>query len=94
MNTADPLFEELRTMIADGLGVEAEDVVPEARFFDDLGGESIDVIDLTFRCGCLPRATGRSRRTAPSRRRVSAASASGSRFSSGCPSNRSPRRTT
>jgi acyl carrier protein len=24
--------------------------VPSARFFDDLGGESIDVLDLSFRC--------------------------------------------
>lgn len=50
MNDHDPLHEELRAMIADLLEVELEEVVPEARFFDDLGGESLDVLDMTFRC--------------------------------------------
>ncbi len=37
-----------RTSIADCLGVEIEEVTPEARFFEDLGGESIDLLSLSF----------------------------------------------
>ncbi|MEX0716467.1 MAG: acyl carrier protein [Planctomycetaceae bacterium] len=49
MNAPDPLREELRESIAELLEVELEEVVPEARFFHDLGGESLDVLDMTFR---------------------------------------------
>lgn len=49
--TADStdLFPILRDMVAECLGVEPEDVLPESHFFEDLGGESIDVIDLNYR---------------------------------------------
>ncbi|MDB5334681.1 MAG: acpP 2 [Planctomycetaceae bacterium] len=39
----------VRELIAECVGVELEEVTPTARFTDDLGGESIDVIDLAFR---------------------------------------------
>ena len=39
----------VREQIADCLATDVEEVVPEANFFGDLGGESIDVLDLTFR---------------------------------------------
>lgn len=39
----------VRTQIAECLAADLEEVVPQANFFDDLGGESIDVLDLTFR---------------------------------------------
>ena len=39
----------VREQIADCLATEIEEVVPDANFFTDLGGESIDVLDLTFR---------------------------------------------
>lgn len=39
----------VREQIADCLATEIEEVVPSANFFTDLGGESIDVLDLTFR---------------------------------------------
>ena len=39
----------VREQIADCLATDIEEVVPEANFFSDLGGESIDVLDLTFR---------------------------------------------
>lgn len=47
---ADGLFEELRELIVDVLGVEPEEVVPAARWEEDLGGESIDLLDLAYRC--------------------------------------------
>jgi acyl carrier protein len=44
------LAEEVREILMDVLGVDAEELAPSARFFDDLGGESIDVLELSFRC--------------------------------------------
>ncbi len=41
--------DDVRPMIADLLGVDDEEVTPEASFERDLGGESIDYLDLTFR---------------------------------------------
>ncbi len=47
-------YQELLAIVQEELceclGVDADETVPTARFFDDLGGESIDVLDLTFRC--------------------------------------------
>ena len=31
------------------LALENDEVLPQSRFFEDLGGESIDMLDLTFR---------------------------------------------
>ena len=40
--------EALDEMLVEVLQVEPEDLAPDARFFEDLGGESIDVLELTF----------------------------------------------
>ena len=37
-------------MVIDVLGVDREEITPEANFFSDLGGESIDVLELSFMC--------------------------------------------
>lgn len=50
METTDTIQEGVREIIADTLAVEPEEVVPSARLFRDLGAESIDLIDLSFRC--------------------------------------------
>jgi acyl carrier protein len=39
---------QIREIIAAVLSVDEEEVTPTARFFADLGGESIDVLDLSF----------------------------------------------
>ncbi len=39
----------VREIICECTGVELEDVTPQSNFVYDLGGESIDVIDLGFR---------------------------------------------
>jgi len=39
----------VREQIVQVLSVEPEEVTPSARFFADLGGESIDLLDLSFR---------------------------------------------
>jgi acyl carrier protein len=44
------VMQELPAIIADCLGVEEAEVLPQSNFRHDLGGESIDDIDLSFRC--------------------------------------------
>jgi acyl carrier protein len=50
METTDQIQDAVREIMAETLAVEPEEIVPSARFFQDLGGESIDLIDLSFRC--------------------------------------------
>ena len=44
------ILEEVRATIVDVLACELDEVQPSSRFFEDLGGESLDVLELTFRC--------------------------------------------
>ncbi len=38
--------ERIKEIIADQLGVEAEKITPEAKFVEDLGADSLDVVEL------------------------------------------------
>ena len=49
MNDDIDVAATVRRHIVECLAVDDEDVTPEANFFDDLGGESIDALDLGFR---------------------------------------------
>ncbi|MCL0052973.1 acyl carrier protein [Dehalococcoidales bacterium] len=40
------IFERLKTIVVDQLGVDAEEVVPSASFVDDLGADSLDLVEL------------------------------------------------
>ena len=40
------IFERLKTIIVEQLGVEDEEVVPSANFIDDLGADSLDLVEL------------------------------------------------
>ncbi len=40
------ILDDVREVIVDKLGVDAEKVVPEARFIDDLGADSLDTVEL------------------------------------------------
>ncbi len=40
------IFERIKKIIVDQLGVEEEEVVPSARFVDDLGADSLDLVEL------------------------------------------------
>ncbi len=40
------VFERVRKIIVDQLGVEEEDVVPTASFVDDLNADSLDLVEL------------------------------------------------
>ncbi len=39
-------FDRLKKIIVDQLGVEEKEVVPTARFADDLGADSLDLVEL------------------------------------------------
>jgi len=38
--------EKVKKMIVDQLGVSEAEVVPEAKFIDDLGADSLDIVEL------------------------------------------------
>ncbi len=40
------LEDKIKKVIAEKLGVEIEEVVPEAVFVDDLGADSLDLVEL------------------------------------------------
>lgn len=47
--TADEIFAKVRDVLVDALAVDEEDVMPEATLVGDLGAESIDMLDITFK---------------------------------------------
>ena len=47
--TQDEVFEKVRGVLVDALGVDDDEVTPEARLVGDLGAESIDFLDIVFR---------------------------------------------
>lgn len=50
MNADSRVVEQVQAIVAEVLACEPEEATPQARFFADLGGESIDFLDLSFRC--------------------------------------------
>jgi acyl carrier protein len=48
MNKED-VFSKVQAALVDALGVDEEEVQPEARLVGDLGAESIDFLDIVFR---------------------------------------------
>ncbi len=40
------VFEKVKAVIVEKLDVEAEKVTPEARFIEDLGADSLDIVEL------------------------------------------------
>jgi len=49
MPTKDEIFEKIRDALVEALGVDEEEVAPEATLVGDLGAESIDFLDIVFR---------------------------------------------
>jgi len=45
----EQVFEQVKTVMVDALGVDDEEVKPEATLMGDLGAESIDFLDIVFR---------------------------------------------
>ncbi len=47
--TRDEIFEKVREVLVDALGVDDDEVTDGARLTSDLGAESIDFLDITFK---------------------------------------------
>jgi len=45
----EEVVEKIRTALVDALGVDDDEVTPEATLVGDLGAESIDFLDIVFR---------------------------------------------
>lgn len=46
MASSEEISERVRSIIVDQLGVSAEEVTPEASFIEDLGADSLDIVEL------------------------------------------------
>ncbi len=44
----EEIFEKLKELVVDQLGVEEDEVTMEANMQDDLGADSLDVVDLVM----------------------------------------------
>ena len=40
------IFEKIKEIIADQLGVDEEEITSDARFIEDLGADSLDLVEL------------------------------------------------
>ena len=47
--TRDEILKEIQEVLIDALGVDDDEVTPEATLMADLGAESIDFLDIVFR---------------------------------------------
>ncbi len=39
-------FEKVKELVVDQLGVDSEEITPEASFVNDLGADSLDIVEL------------------------------------------------
>ena len=46
---ADSIEEKVKQIIVEELGVDEAEVIPNARFIDDLGADSLDTVELVMR---------------------------------------------
>ena len=49
MPTSEEVFDKVREALVDALGVDDDEVTPEATMVGDLGAESIDFLDIVFK---------------------------------------------
>jgi acyl carrier protein len=49
MPTREEIFDKVKATLVDALGVDEEEVTPDAALISDLGAESIDFLDIVFR---------------------------------------------
>lgn len=50
MNQREEIESAVREILVEILALEPEEVTTKSRFFSDLGGESIEVLELSFHC--------------------------------------------
>ena len=43
------IYDKVKESLVEALGVDDDEIKPEAKIMDDLGGESIDFLDIVFR---------------------------------------------
>ena len=48
MAETDQIYVKVTDLIAEYLGVDREEVVPEAAFIDDLSADSLDIVELVM----------------------------------------------
>lgn len=46
MASSEEIAERIRSIIVEQLGVSMEEVTPEASFIEDLGADSLDIVEL------------------------------------------------
>lgn len=46
MASSEEINERIKSIIAEQLGVNMEEVIPEASFIEDLGADSLDIVEL------------------------------------------------
>jgi len=49
MPTKEEVYDKIKTALVDALGVDEDEVKPDATLVGDLGAESIDFLDIVFR---------------------------------------------
>src|SRR3974377_784620 len=49
MPTKEEVYDKIKVALTDALGVDEEDINPQATLVGDLGAESIDFLDIVFR---------------------------------------------
>src|SRR5215467_3124842 len=49
MPSQEEIFSKVQTALVDALGVDEDEVTPDATLVGDLGAESIDFLDIVFR---------------------------------------------
>jgi acyl carrier protein len=42
------IFDRVKKIVVDSLAIDEKEVVPDARFVDDLGADSLDLVELTM----------------------------------------------
>jgi acyl carrier protein len=47
---AKPVEERVKEIIVEQLGVEEDEVLPAAKFIEDLGADSLDTVELVMAC--------------------------------------------
>lgn len=47
--TNEEFYPQVRSAVADALGLDEDEVTPDATLLDELGAESIDLLDILFR---------------------------------------------
>jgi acyl carrier protein len=48
MAAEKPVEEKVRDIVVEQLGVKPEQVTPEAKFIEDLGADSLDIVELVM----------------------------------------------